>query len=313
MRGKGFLMIICSLFLLSGCQKYSLRESADDFSFNGSEYSLKLPAGWEAEEDSKATLNGSSVFGAKDRNSNSVMFIRADKEADLSKEALEKHAKKYLKNYYDVNSTEMDSFTANKRPGIHYTFRADYEEKDSWLDIYYVSTENGVLEFFFYSQVDNSYEKRKEAFDDSVETLSEKVTGEVTEDSSEELNNKVQNDTLSMQLSSYKIETEEAGQLLVIRYVYTNKERKAYRPIDKWQEFVKVTQDDHALKEAGHENLSDDTLAYLAENSQKELNKNEVIEAAAVYSLEADSRELIIITFDQTEFPNKKPITIQVD
>ncbi|MBO0470115.1 DUF5067 domain-containing protein [Enterococcus sp. DIV0242_7C1] len=314
MHKKIILLSILSLFFMVGCQTNTLQKKTTKFSANGSDYSIQLPSHWQKDKKETA-INKSAVVSSKDTKSNSGMYILTEKMGKLSEKELEKHAKGYLEDYYVLKGVKANRFVANGHSVINYTISAKYEEKNSLLDVYYVATENSVISLFFFSPIDNdrAYDKRKQNFDRSVESLNEKVTNEVTEESSNELDNRIQNKNFSLQVSTYEVKQVEDEKLLVIRYLTTNKDQEVLKPIDQWKRYMKVYQGEKELTRQENKELSDNTLDYLSQNSFKNIEKEEAVEAAVIYSLDKNNEEDVTIQFDDTEFKNKEPLTLTLN
>lgn len=314
MHKKIILLGLFSLFFLVGCQTNTLQKKVTKFSANGSDYSIQLPSYWEKDKKETA-INKSAVISSKDTKSNSGMYILTEKMGKLSEKELEKHAKDYLEDYYVLKDAKPNRFEANGHPVINYTISAKYEEKNAWLDVYYVSTEKSVISLFFFSPMDNdsAYAKRKQNFDHSVESLNEKVTNEVTEESFNELNNRIQNQDFSLQVSTYEVKEVNSEKLLIIRYLTTNKNQSSLKPIDQWESNVKVYQGEKELIRQEDKKMADNTLDYLSQNSFKPIEKEEAIEAAVVYSLDETTEENVSIKFDEIKFKNKEPLTLTIN
>ncbi|MGX7263467.1 DUF5067 domain-containing protein [Enterococcus crotali] len=313
MNVKKNLCLLVGLLLLSACQKTTLQKESLLFSANESDYRIQLPTSWEEEVNPEETINANAVFGAKDTKSNSLFYVKADSAENLSKEALDKYSKKYLKEYYDLKKNKGEQLVLNNQPVVHYSFEGTYEKKPSWLDIYYVSKENSVVQFFFYSPVDNSHQKRQKLFASSIETLTESKMTETIEKSSGELDNKVENDHFSLQVSTYEIDKIAGDQLLIVRFLYKNKTEETHTPIDIWQKYVKVYQNGEVLAPKEDILLENHTLTFLQENSKKTIEKNMVIESIVAYPLEENGNSEVSIEFDTTEFPDKQPLMLKMN
>ncbi|MCA5013663.1 MULTISPECIES: DUF5067 domain-containing protein [unclassified Enterococcus] len=313
MNMKKTLFFLMSLLILAGCQNTTLQKESEEFSANQSDYTLYLPTGWEREANPKEEINANAIFGGNDTKSNSMFYMRAESAENLSKEQLETYTKKYLKKYYDIKNNKGDYFSLNDRSVFHYSFEGTYEKKPSWLDIYYISMENSVVQFFFYSPQDNSHETRQKTFVALIESLKETKAKTTTMESSEELANKVTNNNFTLQVSTYEIDEVEDDQVLVIRFLYTNKEKTKNIPIEIWNKYVTVYQKEQQLVQSKETTLSDHTLLYLQENATKALEKDEVIESVVVYPLQKGNASDVQIKFDSAAFPNKQPLTIKTN
>ncbi|MGG5342833.1 DUF5067 domain-containing protein [Enterococcus sp. AZ192] len=314
MKNKKVLGLLLVLVLLTGCQSFSLQKKTDDFSFNGSEYSIRLPKNWEVEEKPEDQLNKTAIFGAVDRKSNSTLFVRADKKNLSNQVELEKEAVSYLKKFYEVKKSDKELIEVQGKPAVRYTFVVDYQEKDSWLDIYFVATERGVLQLNCYSQMDNSSDKRRSSLKESIETLTEKVDEiQETQESTTEnkLANKVENEQLAITVSKYNIEKIENQNYMVLRYVYKNKSAKELIPSEHWKKYMVVSQGDQQLRNIDEIPMSDESLEYLVGAGNRNLAKGSSVEGALIYPL-SDTEKTIQIVFDSTEFPNKEPLSIQL-
>ncbi|MEI5994266.1 DUF5067 domain-containing protein [Candidatus Enterococcus mansonii] len=312
MRRKFVLLSLLSVLFLVGCQADSLEKKVSKFSSNGSDYTIQLPSNWKKDSQETA-INKSAILSSKDTKSNSGMYIISEKKEKLNEQELAKYARDYLEKYYVLTGAKANKLVAKGNLVINYTIAARYEEKEAWLDVYYLSTENSIVSIFFYSPMDNSYDKRKTTFDNSVKSLEEKVTNEVTEESSEELNNRIQNKDFSLQISTYVVKELQGEKLMAVRYLFTNKEESLTSPVEKWDKYVKVYQGDKELARQEKPVLSDNTLDYLSQNNSKQIKKDEAIESVAVYGLNENSGEDVSIKFDDVEFKNKQPLTLNVN
>jgi hypothetical protein len=314
MKKKKVLGLLLVLLFLSGCQSFSLQKKASNFSFNGSEYSIRLPKNWEVEEEPEDKLNKAAIFGAVDGKSNSTMFIRADKKNISNQSELEKEAVTYLKKFYEVKKSEKELIEIQGKPAVRFTFVVDYQEKESWLDIYFVATESGVLQLNCYSQMDNSSDKRRKNLKESIETVTEKVDeSRETEESATEntLTNKAENEKVAITVSKYTVEKVENQSYMVLRYVYKNKGAKELIPSEHWTKYIVVSQENQQLKNIDEIPMPDESLDYLVTAGNRNLAKGSSVEGALVYPL-LDTKKSIQIVFDSTEFPNKEPLSIQL-
>lgn len=67
----------------------------------------------------------------------------------------------------------MNSFELNGGKGYKYTVQTRIDNKKSWLHLYYVETESGMVRFDFYPADDGKHKKRAEIIDESVRSLKE--------------------------------------------------------------------------------------------------------------------------------------------
>ncbi|OJG99286.1 hypothetical protein RV18_GL001354 [Enterococcus termitis] len=308
------MLFFFSVLFLSGCQSFSLQKEEESLYVNSSEYYFKLPMNWSIEEDPQKELNEDAKFGASDTKSNSVMFIRTQHAEGIDEKKMKSNVEKYLKNYYDLNSMKKASFKVGDLPVLSYVFKSSYKKKPAWAQMYYVLSENNIVEFVFYSPVDNSEEKRKQVFEEVVKTLREKVDAETVASSEEKTTayNRFETEDMSIYLSSYKVEKQDANSILVIRYVFTNKGKESLVPSEQWNKLIVASQNDKELQVFNNEDITDTELSYLLSRGNEEAKKGKTVESAVIYYLH-DEAETVTFTFNQSLLAGREPLVLDIN
>lgn len=313
---KRITLIGLSLFaLLAGCSKQNLSDKKENFSDKGISYSFRLPKNWTTQEQFKHLYNEAAVFGAQDEKSKSDMFIRTTEKRESDVDKFKEKTKKELLKTYDLKEVYVENFEANGCPVIAYTFNGRFDKQTVFVHNFYVLTKQRVVEFTFYSAANGAYEKRAEIFEESVKTLVEEEEVAATETSSEEQSNqKIENTQFSFAFSGYKVLTNSTGsRLLIVRYVFTNKEKEAIAP-DVWNSLVTAEQDGKELKLGSvSEEESSSDLSYLLQVAKLPIKKGESVESAAIYELNDSSMSNISMSFDSKEFKDQKPFVISIE
>ncbi|MCB5951420.1 hypothetical protein LI951_05025 [Enterococcus sp. BWT-B8] len=287
------------ILLLSGCQGNELAKETEAFTINGSEYEFQLPAGWEPEEDYQTAFNEAAVFGAEDRNSRAVMFIRGEESEPFSVEQLAAETEEQVSKHYLLETAEIEEFEVAGRPAIHYLIPSVYEKKRVWLDIYYVVTDSNLVSFQYYRPKDNSANKQQAVIRQSVESLELTYLGTASaKDKTEE--------EAAVQFTGYKIEEDQ----LIIRYVLTNKGTEVIIPSEKWESLVTLEQGDRMLLQEEKAVRDNPDIAFLQQTGNQPLSNNQSAESAAVYQL--IGKEAVMLTFDSAVFNGKEPLIIPV-
>lgn len=319
---KKLIGIFLLLMLLAGCSAKLSQEKAT-FSGKGISYSFQLPSTWEKDPDAQANYGASTLFAAKDKKSNSSMFITAVRKdtldlADFGSKTREQLSKTY--SYKNVNDVYMKEFKLNSYNAYKFTVFTKVKTKESWAHIYYIETKTGFVQLVYYSADDNDYEKRAKIIDESAKSLEEtKVDDtykETTDSNMAATDNEsviIKNAETNFDIKGFrKIKGEADETLLVIRYEMTNLATDA-QPANRLKQLAKVTQKKQELTEVPLPASEKDTaLGVLEQHKEDELAKDQSVETIAVYTLKEKTGE-VILTFSKDQFPEQEPVILDLD
>ncbi|MGL4698011.1 DUF5067 domain-containing protein [Enterococcus larvae] len=299
--------------LLTACQKGELNQESETFSADGSEYSIQIPEGWKVEDDYKEVFNEAAVFGVEDQNSRSVLFIRAQKSEPITEAELLEQTEKELSAYYKLETGEQESFEVEGYPAIHYLMPSVYEKKAVWLDIYYIVTENHIINLQCYRPRDNSAEKQQQLIRESVDSLiqvssRESEKSEEDSQSEPEVTRQLENERLSVRITGSKV----TDQQLILRYVITNKTEAPLSPLDEWEELFTVTEGTEKLSVVKQLETADDELRYLIEQSSQQIAAGKSMECAVVYDLHSE-KQTITVQADADKIDGSTPMQLTIE
>lgn len=311
-----FYVFVISCILLIGCSG-ELSGKKETFEGQGVNYQFKLPNKWEKIDHFQQIFNKKAVFGAEDTNSNSTMFIMTYLKSTVelkdfaSKTRLELQ-KRY--GYKELDGVYLKEYKINNYKAIKYTLNTTYQQKDVWLHLYYIETKNGFVELTFYSANDGDYKKRSVIIDKSVDTIIETKSEKNNEtvDSTETSKGdtlEIKNDKFSVTIDGVMTLVEEDGsKKLVLHYQLTNLSDDGLVP-KEIQSYITATQKGVKLEPKSISNNSQDLdLKELAATSEKPVDIGKTIEGIWIFSIKDTSD--VVLTFDQTHFPEEKPQTI---
>ncbi|EOH98902.1 hypothetical protein UAY_02171 [Enterococcus moraviensis ATCC BAA-383] len=309
----GYLSIlVLSLLVISGCSA-KLSDEKQSFEADGIEYQFQLPSTWEVTKDYKATYNKSAVFGAKDKKSNSSLFVLASRKENVDLDNFGERTRKELAKLYNYKAKDiyMKESKVGQYKAYKFTLNTTFDKRSMWLHLYYIETEHGLVQFDFYSADDGKYEKRVDIIDSSAYSVKEKEDqGPVEEEDdiafdSSELNVKV---TGVMSLAG-----ENDTSVYAIRYMVTNKGKQEEITPKKWQELIQVMQDDQVLQE-GTVKKDDqvvDITKLLNQQNQK-IPAGKTLESVAVYTLKDKTKDLVL-TPSKEVFKEAEPVHLTLE
>ncbi|MCA5012188.1 MULTISPECIES: DUF5067 domain-containing protein [unclassified Enterococcus] len=321
---RKIMMLLGLLLVFTGCTT-KLSEEKQTFSDRGITYSLQLPSSWEKESESQDKYGQNAVFAAKDKKSNSVMFISTTRKdaldlKDFGAKTRKQVAKTY--GYDDPEDVYMKEFKLNDHPAYKYTVFTRFKDKDVWAHIYYVETKNGFVQLVYYSADDSNYEARSKIIDQSTRSLQEIKIDETHEEQEKEESSEpisesdsvtVKNDKVAFEIKGFrKVADQNEETLLVIRYEMTNLAEEKISA-DSLKEVVAVKQKEQLLTETIlPENERNSALGLLEQHQKDQLEKEESVETVLVYKLKQTTGD-VILTFNTEDFPNQDPVILDLD
>ena len=240
------------------------------------------------------------------------MFIRTRKNSEIDHE---KQIEQELKENYELDDLEVETFKSNERSVLLYKFQGLYNHEEVSIHDFYVVLNQRMVEFTFYSPANSNDTKQVELFKQSVTTLNEEKSTEAKTSESMEENTdlKIENDAVSFTLTGYKMITgTEEKRLLIIRYLFLNKQTEPSMP-NIWNSIVTAKQDGQALTVSSiteSEEVSD--LSYLLQVGKTAIGKGDLVQTAVVYELPDSSMSDISFTFDQATFKDQTPIILPI-
>lgn len=305
------IILIC--LTISGCAA-KLSDKKQSFESDGIQYQFQLPDSWEATNDYKATYNKSAVFGAKDKKSNSALFVLASRKENVDLNDFGKRTRKELAKLYNYKEKDiyMKESKIGKYKAYKYTLNTTFNERSSWLHLYYIETEHGLVQFDFYSVEDGEHEKRVEIIDSSAYSIKEK------KDNGPEEKDEIVFDstTLNIKVTGVMDLTGEADtSVYAVRYKLTNKGEQADITAEKWDELIKVTQNDEELEKGKiktDEQVVD--ISNLLKQRTEKISIGKSMDAVVLYTLK-DKKNDVVLTPSNKVFTDVKPVhlTVSVD
>lgn len=311
-KNKLFL-VLTTLFLLSGCQGYSLSDKQQHFSTEQNTYRFQLPKKWEKDPNYQRHYNKETVYGAEDTNSVATLAIRSRGTAK-NEAAFAESIQKLLQEVYGEKK-KIQLSKIGEYPMAEYLVQSRVENKMRWVHLYYVLAGDEIIEFQFKTPQDHRDKKRTEVLKKSVRSLKWKKQEKQKKKNplEDQALNEADNDQINLQLTGYKF-TQVSGQnLLFVRYTCTNKGENPIIPEDTWKQAVTLTQNEQPLQVyqgAAPEPVEE--LTFLKKQSQVEIGKDGAVETAQFYQL-ASPTETVKVTFNQKQFPNKEAIWLKAE
>lgn len=312
-------IVITSLFLI-GCTQ-QLDQKKQHFSTKGLSYEFQLPGGWKADEEINEEYGLQTVFSAEDTKSNSYLFISSTQVADVEQKGFGEQTREKLKERYKYKEAKdiyMKKIKIGDSAAYKYTLNTTFREKSVWAHFYYIWTENGFVQITIYSADDNSYKKRSEQIDASVDTLKEIEFNKTAAEKEQAIQKKEEGDIITIENKDIKIETTavrqvtgiEGGNLIAIRYNFTNIGLETAQP-SVWKDVVTANQNGKQLLLG---RLPKDTnfldVTELAKTQSKQVKQGEQVESVVLYKLLDNST--IELNFSKESFPEKEPVRVVV-
>lgn len=302
-----FPIFVFSLFIISGCSA-KLSDKKQSFEAEGIQYQFQLPSTWEVTKDYKATYNKSAVFGAKDKKSNSTLFVLASRKENVDLADFGERTRKELAKLYNYKAKDiyMKETKVGKYKAYKYTLNTTFDKRSTWLHLYYIETEHGLVQFDFYSADDGQHEKRVDIIDSSAYSIKEKEDQGPVEDEDEIL---FDSSALNVKVTGVMDLAGENDTLVyVIRYMVTNKGKQDDITPKKWQELIKVTQNDQELQE-GTVKKDDQVvdITKLLEQQNQTIPSGESLEAVVIYTLKDKTKD-IVLTPSKEVFTDAEPV-----
>lgn len=313
--------LLSLLLIFTGCSA-KLSEKKQTFSDQGISYSIQLPSSWEKEKDPKEGYGQKAIFAAKDKKSNSTMFVSTTRKEtvdlkDFGKKTREQLAKTY--NYENAEDIYMKEFKLKDYQAYKYTAFTKFKDKDVWAHLYYIETKTGFVQLAYYSADDNDYEARSKIIDQSARSLQETKVDTTykaeKEDNDTELENDsviVKNNDVSFDIKGFrKIAGQENQTLLIVGYETKNLTDQKVTA-DLLKEVVTVTQKGQLLKEMELPKSEENSALDVLVKHQKDLlEKDQSVETAAIYELNQITGE-VVLTFDSEKFPEQDPVILDL-
>ncbi|GGC89693.1 DUF5067 domain-containing protein [Enterococcus wangshanyuanii] len=322
MRTK-MILLLGLLLTLTGCSA-KLSEEQQTFSDQGITYSIQLPSSWEKETDSKENYGQSAVFAAKDKKSNSVMFISTTRKDTLDLNDFGNKTRKQLAatyRYEDVEDVYMKEFQLKDFPAYKYTVFTRFKEKDVWAHLYYIETKTGFVQLVYYSADDSNYEARSKIIDQSARSLQETKVDQSYQDQAKEdtattsdsNSVTVKNAEVSFEIKGFrKVAGQNGKTLLAIRYEVVNLAEEKMTA-DSLKTVIDVKQKEEQLTETSlPENEKNSALGLLEQHQQDLVEKDQTVEAVLVYELKKTTGD-VVLNFNTKKFPEQDPVILDLD
>ncbi|MDA9472120.1 DUF5067 domain-containing protein [Enterococcus sp. 5H] len=309
---KSLLLVLILVF--SGCSA-KLSDKKESFEVKGINYTIQLPSTWEPTTDFKVKYSNEAVFGAQDKKSNSILVVMGErKELETINEDFVKRMRTELKNQYNYEKESeiyMKEFEIGKYKGVKYTLDTMFEKRATWLHLYYIETEHGLLQLNYYSANDGNHKKRAEIIDESALSVKEvNDTGDKASTDTDEIVFKNENVSIEL-VGVMTLEGDDGQKLLALRYTVTNSGEKSAITAKVWDEAVQVTQHDTALTEGKlpKENTILD-IPKLTEQKQEAIPIGKSNESVSLYEL-SDTSEVTLIP-SKERFPDASDVPLTV-
>lgn len=307
-------LLILLLIVFSGCSA-KLADKEESFEVKGINYTIQLPSSWEATTDFKVKYNNEAVFGGQDTKSNSTLLVMGErKESVTIDDDFGKRMRTELKNQYNYEKESeiyMKELEIGKYKGFKYTLDTMFEKRSTWLHLYYIETEHGLLQLNYYSANDGNHKKRAEIIDQSA--LSVKEVSDAGDKVSTDTDEVVfKNENVSIELVGVMtLEGDDGQKLLALRYTVTNSGEKSAITAKIWDEAVQVTQHDTVLTEGKlpKENTILD-IPKLTEQKQEAIPIGKNNEGVSLYEL-SDTSEVTLIPSKEL-FPDASDVPLIV-
>lgn len=319
---KKLISIVFALLVFTGCSA-KLSEDKEMFSDKGISYSIQLPTTWETTKDFKNVFGEGAIFGASDKKSNSSMYVSTKRIETVDMKDFAAKTRAQLSKVYGYENEKelyMKEFELNGHQAYKYTAFTKFNEKDAWVHLYYIVTDNALAQVVFYSADDGSYEKRSEILDESAKSfkqteITEESWKEETASSSEETEDgsvKIKNNNYSFTIKGARtMETEDNKKLIIIRYTFANLGEDTATP-QKFEELVKVNQGENSLNPVElpeSEKTTEEGL--LIQQKNVELEKGTSVDTLAIYELN-DMSSTVLLKFSKDQFPDQEDIALPI-
>lgn len=314
---KSLFLLVIVLIFLAGC-KQKLSDEKEKFDGAGISYEMKLPSSWEVQKDYKEKYNEAASFGAKDKKSNSDMFVLINKKAGMDLKDFGDKTRTELSEAYgykDEKELYMNTFELNKFPVYKYTVYSTFKEKQVWGHLYYVETEHSLVQLIFYSADDSNYEKRAEIIDESVRSLVETsykdVADEPVKDNTSEETVEIKNNQLTFSIKGFQVlDIKNDNKIASVRFEMTNNSEEEISA-ERWLQLVKAKQNEEELKSTGLPEAKRGTVMDTQFSKQKEMVKpGESIETLVLYELLDE--DPVILSFDQEAFKDQEDMVLDI-
>lgn len=317
------VIIILLLFFLSGCSA-SLSEEKESFNGAGRAYEFQLPSTWKKQEDSvvKNNFGEAAVFGAEDAESDSFMYVLVFAKEEIDFENFGEQTRENLQKTHGYEALEdvfMKEYEVNGYPAFKYTLNTSFENESIWAHFYYITTENGLVQFNFFSADDRNYEKRVEILNESADSLLEKDVATITgvPENSEEASGtgdemSVENDRLKFEVTGYRKVVVEEQEYLAVRFTLLNKGDTPIKPTI-WYEKAQLMLGDQKLERSEFpEDESIGNLKELASTNEETLEIGEAQEGLAFYKLPSQQERMVSLLFNEDEFEQQDEIQMDL-
>ncbi|MGC6769555.1 DUF5067 domain-containing protein [Enterococcus sp. LJL51] len=316
--------IISSLVLLvvflSGCSA-KLSEEKEAFSDKGVSYEIQLISGWELDSNPIEKYGQSAVLGASDTNSNSFMFVSTNRLEEADMKTFAKDRRKELAKTYGYDDPEdmyMKTLEWGGKEAYKYTAFTKFSKVEVWAHIYYLQTEDRIVQIVYYSADDGGYKKRSEIIEESVLSLEQtevdpewqEETEETTEEEIEGIG--VKNDAVAFDIRGFqKAKDADGNSLIVIRYKVKNLGTEAILP-EVFDQSIVLTQKEKTLKRTElPESESENEAGDLWEKRAQPIDPEKSGETVSVYRLDNGTDE-VTLTFTAADFPEQEPLTFDL-
>lgn len=288
------LILAISVSFLAGCSKEPIEKQKETVEGSGLTYTFQLPKYWKKQENFTEQYGKQAVFGAQDGKSNSGMFVLIFPKKDVEKKEFGKRTQSELANrngYKKAEDVYMKEYTVNKQKAFKFTFETTVASKRSWAHFYCLFTENGVIQFMFYSANDTSYKDRVKLIDASVETVkqtaydAEVAAKEAEKEHGQEITLEKKDHYRVMITGLGKMSGDDEKELVMLRYTLTNQDKDVIQPAS-WEESIQIKQGSQLLKPASipKKNTSYE-VEELVRNGMSNLEPNQTIEGVLLYEL----------------------------
>ncbi|MEI5993537.1 DUF5067 domain-containing protein [Candidatus Enterococcus mansonii] len=314
---KSLFLLVIVLMFLAGCTQ-KLSDKKEKFNGNGISYEMKLPSSWEVQKDHKEKYNEAASFGAKDKKSNSDMFVLINKKVGMDLKGFGDKTRTELSEAYgykDEKELYMNTFELNKFPVYKYTVYSTFKEKKVWGHLYYVETEHSLVQLIFYSADDSNYEKRAEIIDESVRSLVEtsykEVSDEPVKDKASEETVEIKNDQLTFSIKGFQVlDIKNNDKIVSVRFDMMNNSEEAISA-ERWLQLIKMKQNEEELKSTDLPEAKKGTVMETQFLKLKEMVKpGESIETIVFYELLDE--EPVILSFDQEAFNDQEDMVLDI-
>ncbi|MHC5218583.1 DUF5067 domain-containing protein [Enterococcus sp. LJL128] len=312
--------LVLLVVFLGGCSA-KLSEEKEAFSDKGVSYDIQLISGWELDPNPVEKYGQSAVIGASDTNSNSFMFVSTSRLDETDMKTFAKERRKELAKTYGYDDAEdmyMKTLEWGGKEAYKYTAFTKFSKIEVWAHIYYLQTDDTMVQIVYYSADDGGYKKRSKIIEESVLSLEQtdvdpdwqEETEETTEEETEGIG--VKNEQVAFDIRGFqKAKDADGNQLIVIRYKMKNLGETAILP-EVFDKSTVLTQNEKTLTSTElPESESENEAGDLWKKREKQIEPGKSGETVSVYRLDNET-DVVTLTFTETEFPNQDPVTLDL-